>query len=207
MRRYLFPLILGIAGCGFLIYLGMWQLERRDWKEGLLADITAGSAAPLATVAKSPSLSSLLVWAVMREDSLVLTVSGLGSGRSLRKALRVLTSRVSTTTPLPSAWAGSECSRWRRAVPALLSDWQRASLAAIRVDPALSTDPAYRWNATVAGASLAQGITARGTDPQGQPVQARAVYFARGAQVFQAAVYGASSDEVNTTFFDGLKLP
>ena len=42
MRRYLFPLILGIAGCGFLIYLGMWQLERRDWKEGLLADITAG---------------------------------------------------------------------------------------------------------------------------------------------------------------------
>ena len=42
MRRYLFPLILGIAGCGFLIYLGMWQLERRDWKEGLLADITTG---------------------------------------------------------------------------------------------------------------------------------------------------------------------
>ncbi|WP_300650749.1 hypothetical protein [Hydrogenophaga sp.] len=102
------------------------------------------------------------------------------------------------------AWANAADAA---AVPALLSDWQRASLAAIRVDPALSADPAYRWNATVAGASLAQGITARGTDPQGQPVQARAVYFARGAQVFQAAVYGASSDEVNTTFFDGLKLP
>ena len=93
------------------------------------------------------------------------------------------------------------------AVPATLSDWQRASLAAIRVDPALHTDPAHRWTATVAGASLVQGITAQGTDPQGQPVQARVVYFARGAQVFQAAVYGAASNEVSTTFFDGLKLP
>jgi hypothetical protein len=93
------------------------------------------------------------------------------------------------------------------AVPAVLSDWQRASLAAIRVDPALHTDPAHRWNAMVAGASQAQGITAQGTDPQGQPVQARVAYFARGTQVFQAAIYGAGSDEVNTTFFDGLKLP
>lgn len=42
MRRYLFPLILGIAGCAVLIYLGIWQLDRRAWKEGLLAEITAG---------------------------------------------------------------------------------------------------------------------------------------------------------------------
>lgn len=93
------------------------------------------------------------------------------------------------------------------AVPNLVSDWQRASLAAIRLDPALHTDPAHRWNAAVAGASMAQGVLAQGTDPQGQPVQARWAYFARGTQVFQAAVYGAASDEVNTTFFDGLKLP
>lgn len=93
------------------------------------------------------------------------------------------------------------------AVPATLNDWQRASLAAIRVDPALHTDPSHQWQATVAGASLAQGIKAQGTDAQGQPVQARVVYFTRGAQVFQAALYGAASDEVNTTFFDGLKLP
>ncbi|MDP3168669.1 MAG: hypothetical protein Q8N06_24820 [Hydrogenophaga sp.] len=93
------------------------------------------------------------------------------------------------------------------AVPATLTDWQRAALAAIRVDPALQADPAHRWAATMAGATLAQGITAQGTDPQGQPVQTRALYFARGAQVFQAAVYGVASDEVSTTFFDGLKLP
>ncbi|QBX33840.1 SURF1 family protein [Paracoccus liaowanqingii] len=42
MRRYLFPLILGIVGCAALIQLGLWQLERRDWKEGMLDQITAG---------------------------------------------------------------------------------------------------------------------------------------------------------------------
>ncbi|CAM3215661.1 SURF1 family protein [Paracoccus nototheniae] len=42
MRRYLFPLILGIAGCAVLIYLGLWQLDRRDWKEAQLDQITAG---------------------------------------------------------------------------------------------------------------------------------------------------------------------
>ncbi|MBT9466396.1 hypothetical protein [Hydrogenophaga sp.] len=94
------------------------------------------------------------------------------------------------------------------AVPAALIDWQRAALAAIRVDPALQGDPSHRWAATVAGSTLAQGITAQGIDPQGQPVQSRAVYFARGSQVFQAAMYGAApSDEVSSTFFDGLKLP
>lgn len=94
------------------------------------------------------------------------------------------------------------------AAPATLADWQRASLAAIRVDPALQPDAAHRWAAAVAGSTLAQGVTAQGTDPLGQPVQTRAVYFARGAQVFQAAIYGpALSDEVSTTFFDGLKLP
>lgn len=102
------------------------------------------------------------------------------------------------------AWANAPDAA---AVPATLSDWQRASLAAIRVDPALHTDPALRWPASVTGASLVQGTAAQGTDPQGQPVQTRAVYFARGAQVFQAAIYGAASHEVSTTFFDGLKLP
>ena len=92
------------------------------------------------------------------------------------------------------------------AVPATLSDWQRASLAAIRVDPAMHSDPAHHWNASVAGATQVQGISVQGTDPQGQPVQARVVYFARGAQVFQAAIYGAASDEVNSTFHEGLKL-
>lgn len=48
MRRYLFPLVVGIVGCAILIQLGQWQLERRDWKEGLLAEIVEGiNAAPV----------------------------------------------------------------------------------------------------------------------------------------------------------------
>ena len=42
MPRYLFPLILGIVGCAVLIQLGLWQLARADWKEGMLDQITAG---------------------------------------------------------------------------------------------------------------------------------------------------------------------
>ena len=44
-------------------------------------------------------------------------------------------------------------------------------------------------------------------DAQGQPVQTRAVYFARGTQVFQAAVYGPKlPDEPLDAFFAGLRL-
>lgn len=39
MRRYLFPLILGVLGCAILIALGVWQLQRLAWKEALLDHI------------------------------------------------------------------------------------------------------------------------------------------------------------------------
>jgi len=103
------------------------------------------------------------------------------------------------------AWAelGSEAR-----VSGALTGWRRASLAAVRLDPERGDDPATRWNAAVPGAAQAVGLTAQGSDHQGRAVQVRAVHFARGTQVFQAAVYGPMlGDEVTTTFFDGLKLP
>ena len=39
LRKILFPLILGIAGCAVLISLGLWQVERLAWKESILAEI------------------------------------------------------------------------------------------------------------------------------------------------------------------------
>ena len=39
LRKILFPLILGVAGCGVLISLGLWQVERLGWKEDILAEI------------------------------------------------------------------------------------------------------------------------------------------------------------------------
>lgn len=93
-------------------------------------------------------------------------------------------------------------------VPAALTGWRRASLGAVRVDPARVDDPATAWKATVPGATQAMGLAAQGSDHQGRAVQMRAVHFSYGTQVFQAAVYGPTlRDEVTTTFFDGLKLP
>ncbi len=39
LRKILFPLILGVAGCGVLVSLGQWQVERLAWKEAILAEI------------------------------------------------------------------------------------------------------------------------------------------------------------------------
>ncbi|WP_116132533.1 SURF1 family protein [Tropicimonas sp. IMCC34043] len=39
MRRYIFPLLVGLFGAAALIALGVWQLQRLDWKRGILAEI------------------------------------------------------------------------------------------------------------------------------------------------------------------------
>ena len=41
MRRMIFPILMGIVGCAILISLGIWQLNRMEWKEGVLARIEA----------------------------------------------------------------------------------------------------------------------------------------------------------------------
>lgn len=46
MRRLIFPLLLGIAGAAVLISLGLWQVQRLAWKEGILAAIDARLAEP-----------------------------------------------------------------------------------------------------------------------------------------------------------------
>lgn len=45
MRRYLFPLILGLGGIAILVSLGLWQVRRLHWKEAMLAEIGAKIAA------------------------------------------------------------------------------------------------------------------------------------------------------------------
>ena len=70
MRRYLFPLILGLAGVGILLSLGTWQMRRLAWKEDLLATINAKiSAAPV-------ELSSLPVPDPEKQRYLPVQVSG-----------------------------------------------------------------------------------------------------------------------------------
>ncbi|QHE83827.1 hypothetical protein [Hydrogenophaga sp. BPS33] len=94
-------------------------------------------------------------------------------------------------------------------VPAALAGWRRASLSAIRVDPARVDEPATQWSAGVPGATQVMGLTALGTDPRGQPVQMRALHFVRESKMYQAAIYGPALKDANVTsaFFEGLKLP
>lgn len=53
-RRMIFPLLLGVIGTAILISLGVWQLQRLAWKEGLLAQIDARIAAAPVTVPSQP---------------------------------------------------------------------------------------------------------------------------------------------------------
>jgi surfeit locus 1 family protein len=41
MRRLILPLVFGLVGAAVLTGLGLWQVQRLAWKEGVLADIAA----------------------------------------------------------------------------------------------------------------------------------------------------------------------
>ena len=57
MRRYLFPLLLGVLGCAILVSLGMWQLRRMEWKEDMLAQIQTRIEAPATDLPQAPDPS------------------------------------------------------------------------------------------------------------------------------------------------------
>ncbi|NUH65928.1 SURF1 family protein [Sulfitobacter sp. S0837] len=53
MRRSLFFIIVGLGGAAILVWLGLWQVQRLAWKEGIIADINARiTAAPVALPAQ-----------------------------------------------------------------------------------------------------------------------------------------------------------
>ncbi len=52
LRRMIFPLVFGAMGCAILIGLGVWQLQRMEWKAGILAEINGMiGAEPVALMA------------------------------------------------------------------------------------------------------------------------------------------------------------
>ena len=53
LRRLIFPLLLGLVGAGVLVGLGVWQLQRLQWKNAALAQIDARiGEAPVALAAE-----------------------------------------------------------------------------------------------------------------------------------------------------------
>ena len=90
----------------------------------------------------------------------------------------------------------------------VLAAWRRATLAAVRADPALADSPHAAWPALLPGADAVQGLVAQGTDHRGQPIEVRALHAVQGQRLYQAALYGpAIPAELAATFFEGLQLP
>jgi surfeit locus 1 family protein len=75
LRKILFPLILGLAGCGVLISLGLWQVERLAWKKDILAGIDTRLAA-------APAPLTLFVTEAADEYTRV-TLTGTPAGEEL----------------------------------------------------------------------------------------------------------------------------
>ena len=72
-RRMRFPIFIGVLGAAILISLGMWQVQRLDWKQTILADIEAQMLAdPVAVIPVSPD--------PVKDRYLPVTVTGEISG-------------------------------------------------------------------------------------------------------------------------------
>ncbi len=55
-RRMIGPLVFGIVGTAILISLGVWQLQRDSWKQGILAEIEARIGADPVSLPEAPSV-------------------------------------------------------------------------------------------------------------------------------------------------------
>ncbi|MFT7106367.1 MAG: surfeit locus 1 family protein [Yoonia sp.] len=89
LRKILFPLILGLAGCGVLISLGLWQVERLAWKEDVLAGIDArlaDASAPLTTEVSEAAneYTRITVSGTPTGEELHVLVSGTEAGTGYR---------------------------------------------------------------------------------------------------------------------------
>jgi len=75
MHRLIFPLILGLAGVAVLIGLGVWQVQRLDWKQTLLSQIEARIAADPVPLPAAPT--------EVDDEYLAVSLSGRPTGAEL----------------------------------------------------------------------------------------------------------------------------
>jgi len=89
LRKLIFPIVLGVAGCATLISLGNWQVQRLAWKEGVLAQIDArlqSDPAPFSTdvTEEADEYSRVTVQGTPTGDELHVLVSGTTAGTGYR---------------------------------------------------------------------------------------------------------------------------
>ncbi|UYP66971.1 SURF1 family protein [Thalassobacter stenotrophicus] len=92
--RFIFPVLLGLIGCGVLLSLGMWQVERLAWKNAILAEIDArifDAPAPLPTAPSEEADKYLAVTAsgtlTGPEIHVLASAKGLGAGYRVIQSL------------------------------------------------------------------------------------------------------------------------
>jgi len=73
----IFPILFGIIGVAILIGLGSWQLERRVWKEGILAHIRE-------EIVKPPEPLDITAPGAARQNYHSVRVTGRLTGREIR---------------------------------------------------------------------------------------------------------------------------
>lgn len=56
--RYIAPLVIGLLGTAILVWLGVWQLQRLEWKETILAEIDARLAMDPVPLPQTPDRES-----------------------------------------------------------------------------------------------------------------------------------------------------
>ena len=76
MKRLFFPILLGVVGCTVLVGLGIWQVQRMEWKAAVLAAIDARIGAALVALPAAPD--------PVTDAFLPVTVTGALGGREVR---------------------------------------------------------------------------------------------------------------------------
>lgn len=76
MNRALFLVVVGLGGAAILLSLGVWQMQRLAWKEGVIADINARIAGAPVALPAAPDPDA--------DAYLPVTVTGRFAGDTLR---------------------------------------------------------------------------------------------------------------------------
>jgi surfeit locus 1 family protein len=75
LRRFLFPILMGLVGCAILVSLGVWQVQRLAWKTAILTEIDATLTAAPVDLPAAPDQT--------RDKYLPVTVTGDLTGPAL----------------------------------------------------------------------------------------------------------------------------
>lgn len=89
MKRLLFPILIGLGGLVILLWLGAWQLQRLEWKEGILAQIDARMGQEAVALPEQPSEEAdeyrpVLLSGRVAGQELHVLVSGTAAGTGYR---------------------------------------------------------------------------------------------------------------------------